>query len=673
MSAAPTPPARALLVSHAETSEIWIRSLIEEDASKRFGWGGRVETIAEAIDAVERQDADLVLVDLCHEASESALESLSELCERERLTPVLVLTDSSDENFSLRALQVGAQDCLLRAQLSSTLLQKSMRYALERTRAERELAMERDLLHALLDSIPDRIYFKDRQSRFLRISRAMADFFHLDEPGEAVGRTDFDYFTDEHARPAYNDEQEIIRTGTPLVGKIEKETLPDGRIGWAHTTKLPLRNRKGLIVGTCGISRDITELKALEDALATERNLLRSVIDHVPDPIYAVDEEGAFLVSNVAHASGMGTASPEAVLGKNAADFLPEATVRTIREAEDKLFSTGDQQIDLPERLELSDGMVRCFLTTRVPLKVENGGAKSLVCIGRDVTTIMEAQDALAHANADLAGALADLKRVHGDLRSTQLQLIEAEKMKSIGRLAAGVAHEVKNPLATISMGLEFLLRQEYTQAEIHDVLTDLSEAVVRADTVIKGLLDFSAPKRLDLVPQDLNLIVRSAVRLVRGECRKGQITVETDLGDLPLLELDRIKIGQVFVNVFTNAIHAMGESGTLSISTRAEQVTGVGGNISGSRSEAFRAGQRVVVVKVEDTGPGIPESKLDKVFEPFYTTKPTGKGTGLGMTVVKSIIDLHGGTVEVFNRKEGGACVTIALKIHPPSSCEES
>src|SRR5262249_6293411 len=116
-------------------------------------------------------------------------------------------------------------------------------------RAEEALSQERYLLHALMDNIPDKIYFKDAASRFLRINKALATFFGLSAPAQAAGKTDFDFFREEHARPAYEDEQEIIRTGRPVVGKEERGARLDGRVGWASTTKMPLRDKDGTVIG----------------------------------------------------------------------------------------------------------------------------------------------------------------------------------------------------------------------------------------------------------------------------------------------------------------------------------------------------------------------------------------------------------------------------------------
>jgi len=147
----------------------------------------------------------------------------------------------------------------------------------DRKRAEEALVYERYLLESLMDNLPDSIYFKDARSRFTRINRALAQRFGLSDPQGALGKTDFDFFTEDHARPAFEDEQEIVRSGEPLVAKEEKETWPNGRVTWVSTTKLPLRDREGRIVGTFGVSRDITDRKRAEEELSkTAAELARS-------------------------------------------------------------------------------------------------------------------------------------------------------------------------------------------------------------------------------------------------------------------------------------------------------------------------------------------------------------------------------------------------------------
>jgi sigma-B regulation protein RsbU (phosphoserine phosphatase) len=137
------------------------------------------------------------------------------------------------------------------------------------------LSLGQDLLSFLLENTPDQVYFKDLQGHFLRASRAVAQYMDVANPGDLIGKTDFDFWSEQTAKEAFNDEQRIIQTGQPMVGKVEKLIHADGRITWDYTTKLPLKDSKGQIIGICGINKDFTTIKKMEDALAEERNRLR--------------------------------------------------------------------------------------------------------------------------------------------------------------------------------------------------------------------------------------------------------------------------------------------------------------------------------------------------------------------------------------------------------------
>lgn len=244
-----------------------------------------------------------------------------------------------------------------------------------------------------------------------------------------------------------------------------------------------------------------------------------------------------------------------------------------------------------------------------------------------------------------------------------QLQLIQSEKLESIGRLAAGVAHEVKNPLAVILMGVAYLTRQmTHGDANVPMVLGEIELAVRKADTVIRGLLDFSAPSELQLNAEDLNGVIDQALLLVKHELEKTHVTVMRELSTLPPINLDGNKIQQVFINLFVNAVQAMPNGGTLTIRTCVKPKAAVETHLGLKETRWLARQSTVVVVEVDDTGSGIQDTKLPKVFDPFFTTKPTGKGTGLGLTVSKKIVELHGGLIDVRNRPEGGVRATIVF-----------
>lgn len=445
---------------------------------------------------------------------------------------------------------------------------------------------------------------------------------------------------------------------------MARDAFRQGAEDYLATMELPAEQlRRAILHAMERGARNRDVRRRIEAALAAERNMLRSVIDNLPDPIYVKDVEGRYILDNVAHVQFLGAASKDDVMGRTVFDFFEPSFAEQAHAVDLEVLHDGEPRVNHEEQTSAA-GQATWLVTSKVPLRDDRGAITGLVCINRDITERKLAQDNLVAANARLERANADLRRAHQELQAVQLQLIEAEKLKSIGRLAAGVAHEVKNPLAIISMGVEFLQAKHGADETTAGVLKDLADAVHRADGVIKGLLDYSVPRTVEMQPQDLNAVIRAALRLVRGEVRAGAHQLDVELGDLPQTMVDRGKMMQVFVNLFTNALQAMDAGGTLTVRSRAEQLTRFGANVGGENSEIFRAGDRVVIVEILDTGPGIPPENLGRIFEPFVTTKATGKGTGLGLSVVRSIVNLHHGTITLRNRIGGGAVATLTLKV---------
>jgi PAS domain S-box-containing protein len=633
-----------------------------------------VQLLSEGLERLKQGGIALVLLDLSLPDS-FGLDTFARTHATVPEVPIIVMSGRDDEALAIKTVHEGAQDYLVKGQVDSRLLIRAMRYAIERKRAEEELAKERDLLHTLLENLPDRIYFKDDQSRFLRISRAVMKQFRINDASEAAGKSDVDFFSPDHAHVALKDEQLVMRTGQPILGKVERETLPDGTVTWALTSKLPLRDKTGRVVGNFGISRDITEIKRIESKLAEERNLLRSLIDNLPDYIYVKDRKYRYVIDNIAHRRFLGANTEKEVVGKTVGDFFPKESVEQFTRDDQSIIEKGQILVNREELLVDAAGGRRWHSTTKVPLRDNEGQVIGLVGISRDITERKESEEKVQSANAELARSkeelekvLADLQKSHDELKAAQYQLIQAEKMQSVGRLAAGVAHEVKNPLAILGMGIDYMTKNMVSSdPNVTLILNDMNDALKRADSIILGLLDFSVPRALDLHSEDLSAIVEQSIALVKHELTNYPITLARELArDLPPVYVDKHKIKQVLVNILTNAIHAMQSGGTLKVRTYVKKLEAdeVSHDHGWRLADRFRVGETVVVCETIDTGTGIPQEKLAKIFDPFFTTKPTGKGTGLGLTVTKKIVELHGGTIDIRNRNEGGVVVTLMFKV---------
>jgi signal transduction histidine kinase len=259
------------------------------------------------------------------------------------------------------------------------------------------------------------------------------------------------------------------------------------------------------------------------------------------------------------------------------------------------------------------------------------------------------------------------LKQTTLELRAAHSHLAQAEKLDSICRLAAGVAHEVKNPLATIQMGLDYLRahcvnRDENTES----TLVLIQEAVDRADSVIHDMLNFSrSDESVKMEPICINDLVACVLRIAKHECHRNHVTCEALLADDGLMiSGDLNKLEQVFINIIMNSVQAMKAGGKIEIRTK-RGLLGETKRDEGLREmNRMRMGDEVAVIEISDNGPGIPDELKNRIFEPFFTTKPTGEGTGLGLAVSKRIIELHRGQMEVVNSEGStGACVRIQLQ----------
>jgi PAS domain S-box-containing protein len=286
----------------------------------------------------------------------------------------------------------------------------------ERKQVEAALAEERNLLQTLINNLPDcYVYIKDRESRFVMANPACLRLMGVGSLEEAVGKTDLDFFPSELANQYYADERALIESGTPLRDKEELTVDPQGRKQWLLTTKVPLRNSEGEVVGLVGLGRDVTQLKQAKQALAEERNLLRTLIDNIPDCyIFIKDTESRFLTTNAAHLRVLGAATLDEVVGKTDLDLFPPELAHQYYADEQALIRSGQPLINREEVTVDGQGAMKWLLTTKMPLRDSAGKLVGLVGVSRDITERMQVEEKLERRDAVLEAVAFAAERLLG-------------------------------------------------------------------------------------------------------------------------------------------------------------------------------------------------------------------------------------------------------------------
>lgn len=410
------------------------------------------------------------------------------------------------------------------------------------------------------------------------------------------------------------------------------------------------------------------ERKRIEETLREREEFFRLISENVQDMIAVLDKDGTRLYNSPSYRHLFGDLVQ--LQGTNSfAEIHPDDRAR-IQEVFQETVATGIGQRAV-FRFTLKNGSIRYIESQGSAIRDAHGATAKVVVVSRDITERVQQEDELLKTNRKLARsqksllkALTELQQSHEDLKSAQLHLIQAAKMESVGTLAAGVAHEVKNPLQILLLGVDFLASQIGEEQDgIHKVLGQMRIAVSRADDIVRGMLDFSTAHQLVLQDVSLNPVIEQALRLVRFQLNRRGINLEREFAtELPAVSMDCNKMEQVFINLFLNAIQAMPKGGTLTVKTRVVEIQCLTLNQAGNRRRSA-LGESYVVAEILDTGCGIPSDQISKIFDPFFTTKPAGEGTGLGLTVVHNIIQLHGGNIDIRNRPEGGVKATLCLK----------
>ncbi len=388
----------------------------------------------------------------------------------------------------------------------------------------------------------------------------------------------------------------------------------------------PLYSDKG-IEAYVSMDFDLPVTRGLEEKVNRSNAFLRNLILSSIDGVIATDKKGMIIIFNSAAAEISGYSIQEALNNMDIRDFYPENLAYEIMK---KLRS--DEYG--------GKGKLRSYC-----IEVINKNRK-MIPISLNAAIIYEGDQEVA--TIGFFHDLREEKKIQKDLKKTQLQLLQSEKMASLGRLAAGVAHQLNNPLGGIILFTSLIMEEEKLDESVNKDLQRIMKDAERCRDTVKELLEFSRQSSQEMIFHNINKALLRTLFLLEGQTLFHNIEIETDFSDsLPPVKVDIQQLNHVFMNIILNAAQAMKGNGKLILHS------------------SFVPNTNNIKIVISDTGPGIPQENLQNIFEPFFTTKEDEEGTGLGLSLAYNIIENHGGKISVSSDMNVGTTFTIVIPVN--------
>jgi two-component system, cell cycle sensor histidine kinase and response regulator CckA len=567
-----------------------------------------VDRLKNALKKLSSEDFDVILLDLVLPDS-NGLDTFIQIQEQTPATPIVVLTGMTDETLAISAMKAGAQDYLVKGQVSgSDLLLRSMRYAIERKRIEATLQQREQEFRTLAENAPDIIARFDKNLRFLYVNSVAGETARLAAP-DFLGKTSSEMGLPEALFNRWEAAlQRVLNARTPT--SIEFEVVKAEGVNYYQARFVPEFAWDGSIESVLAVARDISDVKLAEHKIREQAALL----EISPDAIMVRDLACNFLFWNQGAEKIYGWTSDE-ILGKNSDELLFRQQLSQLTSPLQQVIETGEWRGELSK---ITKSGQEIQVSSRWKLLLNQAGEPdAILTIDRDIT----------------------------EQKQMEAQLLRAQRLESLGTLAGGIAHDLNNILTPI-LAISQLLPQKLSPVNEQNqkLLKMLEDSSRRGADMVKQILTFARGLDGELVPLQIKHILAELESMIKSTFPKSiEINLNLVTRELWLVSANATHLHQVFMNFCVNARDAMPNGGILSISAENKVV-----DETYARMNLEAKVGSYVVVTFKDTGMGIAPEYIDRIFEPFFTTKALGEGTGLGLSTTMGIIKNHGGFVTV-------------------------